>query len=287
MTVGWKGGVVNVSNVITGIAVSAVSSGLLMWLFKEWLSTRLKASIQHEYDRKLAMFKTQLKTEQELAILEIKTALARDAGFHAAAHTSFAEGQKAAMERKLSAIDRLWRGVVQFRAGLPPALNLIDVMSVEEYKEVKDHPSFQQLAGDLSTEKFAKLVAQDIEEVRPYVGEYMWAVFRSYQAIPIRILVLMHLSRTDAEKIEWHKDTGNGNLLKAVLSSEELQEFDKTTLGKVSWLQRRLESKLLTAAQKIISGASFRAESLEQARLIQLRIAQLSPEQSPWKPTKL
>jgi len=91
------------------------------------------------------------------------------------------------MERKLSAIDRLWRGVVQFRAGLPPALNLIDVMSVEEYKEVKDHPSFQQLAGDLSTEKFAKLVAQDIEEVRPYVGEYMWAVFRSYQAIPIRI----------------------------------------------------------------------------------------------------
>lgn len=84
----------NISAVITDIAVSAVSSGLLMWLFKEWLSTRLKVSIQHEYDRKLETFKTQLKTEQELAILEIKTALARDAAFHAAAHTSFARDRK-------------------------------------------------------------------------------------------------------------------------------------------------------------------------------------------------
>lgn len=144
----------------------------------------------------------------------------------------------------------------------------------------KDHPSFQQLAGDFSAERFAKLAAQDIEEVRPYVGECIWAVFFCYQAILLRILVLMHLGRTDAEKIEWHKDTGNRNLLKALLTSEELQEFDDTTFGKVSWLQRRLELKLLTAAQKIISGASFGSESLEQARLIQLRIAQLSPSKA-------
>ncbi len=276
---GLERGFVNITGVITDIAVSVVSSGLLVLLVKEWLSARLKASIQHEYDKKLEAFKTQVKTEEELAILEIKTALAREAAFHAAAHTSFAEGQKAAMERKLSAIDRLWGGVVQFRAGLPPALTLIDVMTPEEYRGAKDHPSFQQLAGDLSTKRFAKLAAQDIEEVRPYVGEYMWAVFSCYQAILIRISVLMQLGRTDAEKIEWHKDTGNRNLLGAVFTSEELQEFDDTTFGKVSWLQRCLESKLLTAAQKIISGASFGAESLEQARRIQLRIAQLSPQQ--------
>jgi hypothetical protein len=263
--------------VITNIAVSAASSGLLIGLFKEWLSARLKASIQHEYDKKFETFKTQLKTEQELAILEIKTALAREAAFHAAAHTSFAEGQKAAMERKLSAVDRLWSGVVQFRAGLPPELALIEVMTVDEYKAAKDHPSFQRLAGVVSTERFSKLAQPGLEEVRPYVGEYMWAVFFCYQAIFIRISVLLHLGKTDAEKIEWHKDGGNQNLLKAVLTPEELQEFDKITFSKISWLQRRLESKLLMAAQKIISGVSFGTESLEQARLIQLRIAELSP----------
>jgi hypothetical protein len=44
--------------------------GLFIWLFKEWLSTRLKASIQHEYDRKIETFKAELKTEQGLAAQE-------------------------------------------------------------------------------------------------------------------------------------------------------------------------------------------------------------------------
>jgi len=43
-------------------------------------------------------------------------------------------------------------------------------------------------------------------------------------------------------------------------------------------IKERLEGKLLAAAQKIISGESFGAESLEQARLIQLRTAALSAE---------
>ncbi len=85
----------SIVNVLVSAASGAAASGLLMWLFKEWLSTRLKASIQHEYDRKLETYKAQLKTEQDLAILDIKTALAREAAFHAAAHASFAEGQKA------------------------------------------------------------------------------------------------------------------------------------------------------------------------------------------------
>ena len=62
---------------IIALASGAAASGLLMWLFKEWLSTRLKASIQHEYDRKLEAHKAQ-------AI----AALAQ-AGFHATpAHAS-------------------------------------------------------------------------------------------------------------------------------------------------------------------------------------------------------
>jgi len=39
----------------------------------------------------------------------------------------------------------------------------------------------------------------------------------------------MHLSRTDAEKIEWHKTPGM-EISKSCAFIEELQEFDKTTL---------------------------------------------------------
>src|SRR4051812_15071867 len=117
-----------VANAFIALASGAAASGVLMWLFKEWLSTRLKASIQHEYDRKLEAHKAQLKTEQELAVLAIKTEVAREAAFHSAAHASFAEGQKAAMERKLNALDRAWSSVLQFKASLSPVLTFMDVM---------------------------------------------------------------------------------------------------------------------------------------------------------------
>jgi hypothetical protein len=118
--------------------------------------------------------------------------------------------------------------------------------------------------------------SSSIEDIRPFVGEYLWAMFFSYRTILFRILFLLHLGRTDAEKIEWYKDDATRHLIKAVLTAPgELQEFEQTQFGKVSWLQRRLESKILAAAQKVISGETFGTESLEQAKLIQQRIAQL------------
>jgi hypothetical protein len=255
-----------------------LASGLLTFALREVISNRIKSGIQHEYDRKLETHKAQLKSEQELAILNITTALARETALHVAAHAAFAEGQKATMERKLNGVDRLWGGVVKFRAGMPPELPLIDVMTVDEYRATKDHPSFQKLATGLSEDNLKTLSAGSIEDVRPYVGEYMWAVFSCYQTLLIRISVLFHLATIDPEKIEWYKDAGNRNLLKAVLIPAELAEFDATTFGKISWLQKRLESKLLAAAQKVISGETLSKESLEQALVIQQRIDQLPPQ---------
>jgi hypothetical protein len=90
-----------------------------------------------------------------------------------------------------------------------------------------------------------------------------------------RILFLLQLARTDADKIEWYKDRGIRHLLNAVLTEQEVQAFDGLEFMKVMWLQERLESKILAATQKIISGETFGAESLEQAELIRQSIAKL------------
>jgi hypothetical protein len=60
-----------------------------------------------------------------------------------------------------------------------------------------------------------------------------------------------------------------------------LKAFDQLQFGKVSWLQQRLEAKILAAAQKVISGEAFGAESLEQAMLIQQGISRLSTDVPP------
>ena len=274
--VGWASVRAVILNIAFSVASAAVTSGLLIWLFKEWISTRLRTSIQHEYDRKLEAHKAQLKMEQELAILNIKTALAREAAFHAAAHSSFAEGQKASMERKLNGVDRLWNCILQLRDNLPPVVALMDVLTVDEYKGASDDPQFRSLTEDLTDEKIIGLASQNIEDVRPYVGEYVWTVFFCYRVLLLRILFLLRLGRDDTEKMEWHKDAPTRAVIAVVLTPEELNQFDQTRFGKMSWLRQRLESKILAAAQKVISGETSGTESLEQAHLIQQRISQLS-----------
>ncbi|TAK42868.1 MAG: hypothetical protein EPO27_16080 [Betaproteobacteria bacterium] len=269
-----------VINILVSIVASGALVSVLIWLSKEWISTRLRTSIQHEYDQKLESLKSQLKAQTDVALVELRAAIERQANLLAAAHSSFAEGQKAAMERKLRAVDTLWSRVLQLRANLPPILGFIDLLTVDEYKGIKNHPTFIELSQGWSAEKISKLIDAETEQVRPYVGEYTWAVFYSYQAVMLRIVFLLVAGRTDTEKLEWHKDSATRQLIQAVLLTTEFKEFDDTIFGKVTWLQRKLESKILSAARQIVSGTEFGAEALEQAQLIQQRAAQITTQRT-------
>jgi len=267
-----------VLTILSSAVVSGALAAMLVWLSREWISTRLKASIQHEYDQKLESLKAQLKAESDVALVALRASIERQASLLAAAHSSFAEGQKAAMERKLQAVDTLWCKVLQMRARLPALLGFIDILTVDEYKGIKDHKTFRQLSEGWSTEKISELVDNSVEQVRPYIGEFIWAVFYSYQAVMLRILFLLHAGRDDAEKLEWHKDTGTSQLVRAVLTDTEFQEFEETRFGKIMWLQRKFEAKILKAAHMLISGEQFGTQALEQARRIQERIAELQAQ---------
>ena len=162
-------------DVLSSAAVSAALSAILIWLSREWISTRLKASIEHEYAEKLETIKAQLHAEHEVAILNIRTTFEREAALQAAAHESFAQGQKAAMERKLDAVDRLWNRILHVRGNLSPLISFIDVMTLDEYKRDKDHPFFRALAGNPSLQQLGSVLKQEggqAERARPYVGEY-------------------------------------------------------------------------------------------------------------------
>jgi hypothetical protein len=265
-------------SILSSAGVSAALTATLVWLSREWISTRLRASIQHEYAEKLETFKAQLKAEHEIAVITLRADLERDAAIRATAHGASTEGQKAAMERKLAAIDRLWKRVLHIRTNLPPLITLIDAITVADYARDKDHPFFRKLAGDGTPEQLSVLFddrSDRTEQSRPYVGEYAWAIFYCYEAIMIRLLVVLHIGRDDAAKVEWYKDSGTRALIAGALTRSELAEFDQLQFGRLAWLQRTLERKLLNAAQKVISGEEFGVESLEQASIIQQRATAL------------
>ena len=61
--------------VITAAGVSAILTGLLLWLTKSWISERLKNAIKSEYDQKLETHKSQLKAQTDVEIEKLKSSL--------------------------------------------------------------------------------------------------------------------------------------------------------------------------------------------------------------------
>lgn len=108
-----------------------------------------------------------------------------------------------------------------------------------------------------------------IEEVRPYVGEYVWALFFAYQAVHLRIVFLAWRSATeDHEKIYWYQDPGIRQLLMAILSDDELTRLDGANLGKIAMFRRLSEIKVLAKWQRLLSGAEAGDEAIEQGQRI-------------------
>jgi len=62
-------------DMITSATVSAILSGLLLWLTKSWISERLKNAIKSEYDEKLETHKAQLKAQTDTEVETLKAKL--------------------------------------------------------------------------------------------------------------------------------------------------------------------------------------------------------------------
>ena len=267
-------------DIIQSFVLPVLTSGGVIWLCREWISARLKASIQHEYDQKLETHKASLKSQNEASLLELKNEIDQTFTLYRAAQISFTEGQKAAIERKLDSLDKLWNEILRLKNESPPILGFINLLSVEEYRSARNHKDFGALARGCSIEKIAEYLEKKdnpVERVRLYVGDYLWSIFFAYRQLMGRIPWLLSASLENEEKAEWHKDKGIRQILEAVLSENELTEFDRINLGKISWLQQRLESKILAASRKIISGERLSEESLAQAQTILERAATMDP----------
>ena len=269
------------TSILTSAGLATVLMCVVLLLARKWISAWIISGIQHEYDQKLETHKAQLKAENEIAFLKLKTSAEQEVALHTGAHTAFSTRQQATMKKELDAVDALWRKVVAIRRDIPAIVTYLDVMTVNEYKATKDRRNFQVLLKDTPPEKISSIGGDEdepIENVRPYVGEYLWALFYSYKSIVLRRLFLLHFGKDDAAKIEWHKDSVIRQVIENILTRKELKEFDSSGFRKMVWIQRKLESKILSSSAKTISGEKSAEESLKQAELIQRHAADMQQD---------
>ena len=261
--------------VISSAGVSVVLSGAVVWLAREWIGERLRSSIRHEYDQRLATLNAELRIQGDAQLASLKAELDKQAEKLRIVSSSFTEVQKASIVRKLEAIDALWSGILSARGMVPPIMAFMDILTEDEYVSANEHPTFRALTGTLDQAAILKLATDsrgNLERTRPYVGEYVWALFASFQSVMVRSVLLVQLGKREAEKLNWHQDSLLRQLVTSALGTEELRRFDETKIGKIGWLREEFERRILSAMETLITGKDFGEAALRQAQQMEVQI---------------
>ncbi|KFC66603.1 hypothetical protein FG94_03273 [Massilia sp. LC238] len=235
------------SSVLASATVSTMALAALAFLLREWIAERLKNSIKHEYDRDMESYKSMLGR----------------------VHAATAEGQKAAIERRMKAFDRMWKTMLSVRDSTGSYTFHFDIRTEAEWLDLPSNHNFRNLVGALDDNMMLRLMGdRTIEEERPYVGEVVWALFFAYRSFNMRLVHLARQSLSTPGSINWSADAATRGLLAATLSAEEIAEFDRLGISKVDFVRRTIEGKVLSAWHRLISGAEFGEEALRHAHAL-------------------
>lgn len=237
-------------NIISTTAAAVTLQLVAIWLLRAWITERLKNAIKHEYDREIEAYRSML----------------------ALVHSATAEGQKAAIEARMHAFDRVWKAILELRNKTGGITLFFDVLTSEEYKTLNKNKQFIEIVGTLDNAKIQGMMPDpNIEEARPYVGEIVWSYFFAYQAFNIRLVLLAWLSNLnddDNNKINWHCDTATRRVLAVALTPGELARLDALEIGKISYARQTIESKILKSWWRLISGEEFGDEAFKHSQAI-------------------
>jgi antitoxin (DNA-binding transcriptional repressor) of toxin-antitoxin stability system len=245
--------------VLTSLTASGALAAALLWLTRNWLSERLKQSIQHEYSQKLEAHKAQLKAANDVALEQLKTA-----------SSALLESKKLGHERILTAIDQLWAAIITIDENTPSIVGILDIILDEEYPTIFENEKMIPAVNELNDNVVQAGIAatKTLETQRPYFGEYLWYLFFGYRAIKGRLAYLIMHDRDKGSRVHWRTDGGIKQHLNAILSEQEVNEIYSTKIAPCAKMFEFIKQKILHTATQIISGERSAADSLDTAQEI-------------------
>lgn len=257
-------------SVVTALS-SVLLSGAFLFLARNWLSERLRQSIQHEYAQKLEAHKASLRADHEIALERLRTDASQARAIHDMAAESYLETRRASHERRLQAIEAMWQAVRRIRTTAPSIVILQDILLPEEYPKIFTGEVLSGVLDGFSHPESFSSVLDDHEAVeanRPFMGEYASSLFFVYRAIVGRLLVLILFGKQDGKIVHWTKDSGVRQLLEAVCTADEVDSLFENPIGGVARMLDLVETKILEAASSIISGEEASAKGIDHAKKI-------------------
>lgn len=257
------------------------SAGLiaaLAWLFRSVIETRLRASVQHEFNEKLETFRADLRRSEEAFKAELRGKESQIEALRSGALSGLISRQVVLDKRRVEAIEQLWDAMEKLAPLKMPASMMASVKYEEALKRAtqdqKVRKFFETIGNTCPPEKLQKT---DAHKSRPFVSELAWALFSAYQGILLDAVF----------KLQILKNGLTGDLLKAdhvtTATKAALPAYsdyiDKYGDAGCYHLLDILENELLKELRRIMTGEESDKASVEQASKIMLAVVKIQESQ--------
>jgi hypothetical protein len=245
--------------------------GVVLWLLRSVILTRLRASVQHEFDQKIEEIRTTLRTSEESFKADLRAKEAQIAALRSGAMSGLANRQAALDKRRIEAVDHLWAAITS----LTPAKGISGMMASVDFeaavKETVRNPKaremFVTIGGMGGKGSSQDLIKTDADKARPFVSQLAWALFTAYHAIVAVAVMRLEILKAGLNLPDVINKDAITKLVTAALPhrAEFIAHHD---VGAYHYLLDELELSLLEELQKLLSGVESDKASVEQAGAI-------------------
>lgn len=208
------------------------------------------------------------KTKNQAEIERLKGQLQNDRIAINTALESLSLGQERAQERRLDAVEDLWDAILKIREHAQPAINFYELLYPEEYDKALDNPKIMSIVSDVDEEYVTDGFAHgdDLERMRPYLGENLWHLFVMYRAVLGRMTLFIAEGKREGQIQNWREDDLILSYLEKALDEDNLDRATEQNSRATRVLIDSLEGKVIEEMSLVISGRRSSRESYKTAQ---------------------
>ncbi|MCX7279780.1 MAG: hypothetical protein NTZ15_21115 [Burkholderiales bacterium] len=242
--------------------------GVVIYLMRNLIATRLTKSVQHEFDAKLSKINSLLRVSEE----SLKADLVRkQADIHALQNGAI-QGRLSRLialeKRRLEAVDQIWGAV----HGLSFAKGLAASMAVFKWKEISEevakNPRAKEVfaAFKVDPEKTTEPVKL-AQQARPFITPVAWAYYAAYQSILMHAVALVRMLELGVDAQKFMDSKNLISLIKTALPHCS-EYIDQHGPNAAYYLVDQLENSLLAELKNMLDGSATDIAEVTRANQI-------------------
>ncbi|MCA3269979.1 MAG: hypothetical protein INF44_06495 [Thalassospira sp.] len=234
---------------------------ILLWVLifcaRNFILAKIKASVEHEFNAKLELLKSELRSkESKISYL------------YEAVLTGRNERQAIVNKRKIDAVDNIWKSVIDLERFKPLARAMSKInLEYAESEEALGNPNvrkfFEQI-NKLAPENETLKPCRASNE-RPFISAAAWGYFLALQTVLYGSFLRANMLKFGLpNSSKWMDNESEKRVLKAALPHQKdyIDTYDPLTYF---YLVEELEEKLLKELNNILDGKSSDDEDIKRA----------------------